>query len=102
MMDLLLRGAEGRKALRRRRLADARAPGVVLSGLILRQIFDHNQEEFTRPSHDDSDHRRRRGGAVRAERAGAAAEPYIAWVKEGRKYDLGAVLITQQPGSIPD
>jgi uncharacterized protein len=31
-----------------------------------------------------------------------AAEPYIAWVKEGRKYDLGAVLITQQPGSIPN
>jgi uncharacterized protein len=27
--------------------------------------------------------------------------PYIAWVKEGRKYDLGALLITQQPGSIP-
>jgi len=31
----------------------------------------------------------------------SAAEPYIAWVKEGRKYDLGALLITQQPGSIP-
>src|SRR5205085_7336209 len=30
-----------------------------------------------------------------------SAEPYITWVKEGRKYDLGAVLITQQPGSIP-
>src|SRR5207247_329382 len=30
-----------------------------------------------------------------------SAEPYIAWVKEGRKYDLGAVLVTQQPGSIP-
>ncbi|HEY8510076.1 MAG TPA: hypothetical protein VIL32_17085, partial [Steroidobacteraceae bacterium] len=26
--------------------------------------------------------------------------PYVSWVKEGRKYDLGAVLITQQPGSI--
>jgi hypothetical protein len=25
----------------------------------------------------------------------------VEWVKEGRKYDLGAVLITQQPGSIP-
>jgi hypothetical protein len=25
----------------------------------------------------------------------------VAWVKEGRKYDLGAVMITQQPGSIP-
>ena len=30
-----------------------------------------------------------------------SADPYIAWVKEGRKYDLGALLITQQPGSIP-
>lgn len=29
------------------------------------------------------------------------SEPYIAWVKEGRKYDLGVVLVTQQPGSIP-
>jgi hypothetical protein len=25
----------------------------------------------------------------------------VTWVKEGRKYDLGALLITQQPGSIP-
>src|SRR5690606_37042011 len=33
-------------------------------------------------------------------RDGASA-PYIEWVKEGRKYDLGALLITQQPGSIP-
>jgi hypothetical protein len=31
----------------------------------------------------------------------SAAGPYVEWVKEGRKYDLGAVLITQQPGSIP-
>jgi hypothetical protein len=27
--------------------------------------------------------------------------PFVAWVKEGRKYDLGAMLITQQPGSNP-
>ena len=32
--------------------------------------------------------------------AAAGEGPYVAWVKEGRKYDLGAVLITQQPGSI--
>src|SRR4029077_5716510 len=31
----------------------------------------------------------------------SAAEPFIAWVKEGRKYDLGSFMITQQPGSIP-
>jgi hypothetical protein len=30
-----------------------------------------------------------------------AAESYRCWVKEGRKYDLGALLITQQPGSLP-
>lgn len=30
----------------------------------------------------------------------SAAEPYIAWLKEGRTYDLGALLITRQPGSI--
>jgi hypothetical protein len=29
-----------------------------------------------------------------------SSRPYVEWVKEGRKYDLGAVLITQQPGSI--
>ena len=31
----------------------------------------------------------------------SGSAPYVSWVKEGRKYDLGAVLITQQPGSIP-
>lgn len=30
-----------------------------------------------------------------------AADPHRDWVKEGRKYDLGCLLITQQPGSIP-
>ena len=74
----------------------------ILSGLILRRIFDRNQEEFTK-----ADSRTiptiaviEEAQAVLNERA-ASAEPYISWVKEGRKYDLGAVLITQQPGSIP-
>ena len=26
--------------------------------------------------------------------------PFVEWVKEGRKYDLGAIMITQQPGSM--
>jgi hypothetical protein len=75
----------------------------ILAGIILRRIFDRNQEEFTK-----SDPRTipviaviEEAQAVLNERA-AAAEPYIAWVKEGRKYDLGALLITQQPGSIPN
>jgi hypothetical protein len=29
-------------------------------------------------------------------------DPIVAWVKQGRKYHLGAVMITQQPGAISD
>jgi uncharacterized protein len=75
---------------------------LVLSGLVLQRIFDNNQAEFT-----SAESRSiptiavvEEAQSVLNERA-SAAEPYIAWVKEGRKYDLGALLITQQPGSIP-
>lgn len=75
---------------------------LIFSGLILRRIFDRNQQEFTRaqPRTIPTIAVVEEAQTVLNERA-AAAEPYIAWVKEGRKYDLGAVLITQQPGSIP-
>jgi DNA helicase HerA-like ATPase len=75
---------------------------LVLSGLILRRIFDRNQREFTA-----ADPKTIPTIAVVEEaqsvlnEAASASEPYVAWVKEGRKYDLGALLITQQPGSIP-
>lgn len=75
----------------------------VLAGIVLRRIFDRNQEEFTKaePRTIPTIAVIEEAQAVLNERA-AAAEPYIAWVKEGRKYDLGALLITQQPGSIPN
>lgn len=76
------------------------AAGEMLAGLILRKIFSHNQENFT-------------GGtgvipvvAVIEEAQSVLgrhlddASPFVEWVKEGRKYDLGAVMITQQPGSM--
>ena len=75
---------------------------LILSGLILRRIFDRNQQEFTA-----ADPKTIPTIAVVEEAqsvlnaTASASEPYIAWVKEGRKYDLGALLITQQPGSIP-
>jgi hypothetical protein len=75
---------------------------MVLSGLILRKIFDHNQEEFTK-----ADSRTIPTIAVIEEaqavlnEGATSAEPFITWVKEGRKYDLGSLMITQQPGSIP-
>ncbi len=75
---------------------------MILTGLILRRIFDRNQEQFT-----EADSRTiptiaviEEAQAVLQEGA-TSSEPYVAWVKEGRKYDLGALLITQQPGSIP-
>lgn len=75
---------------------------LVLSGLILRRIFDRNQQEFTAadPKTIPTIAVVEEAQSVLNEKA-PAAEPYIAWVKEGRKYDLGALLITQQPGSIP-
>jgi hypothetical protein len=76
------------------------AAGRMLSGLMIRRIFTHNQENFT-------------GGqsvipviAVLEEaqsvlgRQLEESSPFVEWVKEGRKYDLGAILITQQPGSM--
>jgi hypothetical protein len=77
--------------------------GYVLAGIILRQIFSRNQEEFTKqePKTIPTIAVIEEAQSVLTDRS-ASAEPFISWVKEGRKYDLGAVLITQQPGSIPN
>ncbi|MEX0678378.1 MAG: DUF87 domain-containing protein [Pirellulales bacterium] len=77
-------------------------PSLVLSGLILRRIFDRNQEEFTKenPQSIPTIAVVEEAQSVLNDKS-SAAQPYIEWVKEGRKYDLGAILITQQPGSIP-
>ena len=76
---------------------------LILSGLILRRIFDRNQEEFTKaePQTIPTIAVVEEAQSVLNEKSSAAL-PYIEWVKEGRKYDLGAMLITQQPGSIPN
>jgi DNA helicase HerA-like ATPase len=74
--------------------------GNMVAGLVLRRLFAHNQENFT-------------GGrpiipaiAIIEEAQSVLgrnldeSSPFVEWVKEGRKYDLGAILITQQPGSM--
>jgi hypothetical protein len=76
------------------------AAGEKLAGLIVRKLFSFNQENFT-------------GGlpiiptiAVIEEAQSvlggrlSESSPFVEWVKEGRKYELGAMLITQQPGAI--
>ena len=74
---------------------------LILSGLVMSRIFDHNQKEFTKADSQTIP------TIVVLEEAQSvltpgknATAPFISWVKEGRKYDLGALMITQQPGSI--
>jgi len=77
-------------------------PALILSGLVLQRIFDHNQEEFTkaRPETIPTIAVVEEAQSVLGSGNSSGEGPYVTWVKEGRKYDLGAVLITQQPGSI--
>lgn len=77
--------------------------GLQISGLLLKSIFDHNQYNFTSSE----------GGtgiiptiAVLEEaqsvlgRRASDESPFVQWAKEGRKYGLGAIMVTQQPGSM--
>ena len=77
-------------------------PALILSSIILRRIFDLNQREFTKayPETLPVIAVVEEAQSVLRSTGNNNEEPYITWVKEGRKYDLGSVLITQQPGSI--
>ena len=78
--------------------------GRWVASLILNEIFQRNQASFT-------------AGAtgkllnvvavieeaqtvLSTERDGSESI-FVAWAKEGRKYNLGSILVTQQPGAIP-
>lgn len=76
--------------------------GFILAGIILRQIFTHNQTEFTKQNPKSIPTIAVVEEAQSVLHGTTSSEPFVSWVKEGRKYDLGAVLITQQPGSIPN
>ena len=79
------------------------AQGLALAGVILQKLFEHNQMEFTKKESRSIPVIAvvEEAQSVLGSSAGHGEGPFVAWVKEGRKYDLGAVLITQQPGSIP-
>ncbi len=76
--------------------------GYKVAGLLLNELFRRNQENFIAGSE---------GEVVPViavlEEAQSVlpkgvsdTSPFVTWVKEGRKYSLGAILVTQQPGSI--
>ena len=79
------------------------AQGLALAGVLLQHIFEHNQDEFTEaePQTIPTIAVIEEAQSVLSGTAMSSGDsPFVAWVKEGRKYDLGAVLVTQQPGSL--
>ena len=103
MMDLLMRALKDGKLCVVDISQMRGEQGFALAGIILRKIFAHNQDEFIKaqPQTIPTIAVIEEAQSVLNDRTGSS-EPFIAWVKEGRKYDLGAVLVTQQPGSIPN
>jgi hypothetical protein len=76
---------------------------LAFSGIVLDHIFEEAQERFIKPGAGPMPTIAviEEAQSVLAGTGGGYA-PFVRWVKEGRKYDLGAVMITQQPGSISD
>jgi hypothetical protein len=86
-------------------ISQMRGPqGLRLAGIILSDIFEHNQEQFTarEPKTIPTIAVIEEAQSVLGSSGQRDDGPFVSWVKEGRKYDLGALMITQQPGSIPD
>lgn len=79
--------------------------GLAITGMLLRRIFQNNMRHLTD---------RKAGQTVRCLAVLEEAQTmlgdrilddrnvFVRWVKEGRKYGLGCVLVTQQPSSISD
>ncbi|BCW96452.1 MAG: DUF87 domain-containing protein [Fimbriimonadales bacterium] len=75
----------------------------IMAGIILEHLFKCNQEEFVKRDAQTIPMIAvlEEAQSVLGRGENTAYAPFVSWVKEGRKYDLGAVMITQQPGSIP-
>jgi DNA helicase HerA-like ATPase len=81
-------------------LLDSRT-ALQISSLIVKAIFDHNLRNFTGEQRDII---KATFVVEEAQSVIGADSNYASFVelaKEGRKYSLGGIFITQQPGSIP-
>jgi hypothetical protein len=78
-------------------------PANSLAAMILRYIFEFNVEEYTKADTKAIPVIALIEEAQKVlEGSNSSNAPFIEWVKEGRKYNLGAVLVTQQPGAIDE
>lgn len=83
----------------------------LIAGWLLKSIFANNQRAYTVVQHREGTEAARRSLipclAVFEEAQFYLGEgrlgedsPFVRWFKEGRKFSLGSVLVTQQPGSV--
>jgi hypothetical protein len=76
--------------------------GEQVAGMLLSEVFKHNQRNFTA----GSEQAMVPTIAVIEEAQSVLnpkssdTSPFVEWAKEGRKYQLGSILITQQPSAI--
>lgn len=76
-------------------------PATALSSVLLRYLFQYNVDENTKANSKAIPIIALIEEAQKVlEGSTSMNAPFVEWVKEGRKYDLGAVLVTQQPGAI--
>lgn len=76
-------------------------PATIVTGILLRYIFEHSVKEHTKAQGQPLPVIALIEEAQTVLDTGNISNaPFVDWVKEGRKYDLGAVLVTQQPGAI--
>jgi uncharacterized protein len=76
--------------------------GNEICGIILNELFNTNQTNFS-----SGDEEKMIKVIVTIEEAQTVlsnkmsdTSPFVRWAKEGRKYGLGAIFVTQQPGAI--
>jgi len=79
------------------------AAALALTGLLLKLILAHNMSQFTVANSQSIPVIAvlEEAQSVLGKRDAVGNEIYEEWVKQGRKYDLGCILVTQQPSAIP-
>ena len=77
----------------------------LISSIIIKDIFDENKDNFIKAAGEDLINATfvlEEAHAVLSDsRYSPAPSAFVDLAKEGRKYGLGGIFITQQPGSIP-
>jgi len=78
----------------------------IISTILVRKLFDQNREQFTSDNPDDVISTvifvEEAQNVLSDELVKATANPFVRCAKEGRKFGIGMVAITQRPSAISD